>query len=195
MPRHLATVLLLLGLPTLALAHGGADLGHAHGALRSMAAGFAHPFAGWDHLAAMVAVGLWGSLTRQPLWRAPLAFSGALLAGALLGLSGIALPAIEPMIAASLLVLGLLVASGARLPWGMGVALVAGFAVFHGAAHGTELAGPQAGLALAGMVLATASLHALGLGLGMALRGRSAWLPRLAGGAVALFGATLLALP
>ena len=44
-----------------------------------------------------------------------------------------------------------------------------------------------------GMVLATALLHAAGLGFGWTLRRRGAWLPRAVGAAVALFGATLLA--
>ncbi len=70
------------------------------------------------------------------------------------------------------------------------------FALFHGLAHGAELAGGHAAAALAGMVLSTAALHAAGIGLGIALRrpstGAGRWASRLAGLAVAAFGATLL---
>ena len=42
------------------------------------------------------------------------------------------------------------------------------------------------------MVVATVVLHSAGLGLGLALRERQAWLPRLVGGGVAVFGVALL---
>ena len=105
------------------------------------------------------------------------------------------LPAgVEPMIAASLLVLGLLVATRLRLAAPAAALLVGAFAVFHGIAHGHELAGqPDAAATLAGMLVATVALHAAGIACGWALRHRSRWLPRLAGAAVALFGVALLA--
>jgi hydrogenase/urease accessory protein HupE len=63
-----------------------------------------------DHLAAMLAVGAWSALTVTPAWRAPAAFVALLVAGALAGFAGLWVPGVEPMIAASVLVLGLLVA-------------------------------------------------------------------------------------
>ncbi|MGJ7484833.1 HupE/UreJ family protein [Variovorax sp. LT2P21] len=182
-------------LPLLASAHVGAD-GAAHHDI-GFAQGFLHPFTGMDHLAAMVAVGLWSALIarsdRDVLW-APVGFAAMLLAGALVGLAGVQVPAVEPMIAASLLVIGLLVVTRLRLPGPAAAALVGVFAVFHGVAHGHELAsGHGAPLAIAGMVLATALLHAGGIAIGWALRQRTVWLPRVAGAAVALFGAALLA--
>lgn len=181
-------------LPLLASAHVGAD-GAAHHDI-GFAQGFLHPFTGMDHLAAMVAVGLWSALiarsARDVLW-APVGFAAMLLAGALVGLAGVQVPAVEPMIAASLLVIGLLVVTRLRLPGPVAAAVVGAFAVFHGVAHGYELSGDHgAGLAIAGMVLATALLHAGGIALGWALRRRTAWLPRVAGAAIALFGAALL---
>ena len=195
--RRLAAVTagLLLALPALALAHTGTDAGlhhDAHDATGALAAGFAHPFSGLDHLAAMVALGLWSAMTARRAWIAPLAFAGTLLVGALLGLAGVTLPVVEPMIAVSLLALGLLLASNARLPAAAGALMAAGFALFHGLAHGAELAGPTAAFALIGMVAATALLHGAGIGIGLLLRSRAAWLPRVAGTAVALFGIALL---
>ena len=177
-------LLLLLATAGAAQAHPGADAGAHHGFM----AGLLHPFTGADHLAAMLAVGLWSAGTARRRWLAPLGFVSLLLVGALLARSGFTLPAVEPMIAASLLVAGLLLASPWRAP--LAVPLLAGFALFHGAAHGQELGGNAA---LAGMVLGTALLHLAGIALGVEMQKRSVWLPRAAGAAVALFGLGLLA--
>jgi len=189
-----ALVALAAILPAAAFAHTGVD-GHAH---LNFMTGFLHPLTGMDHLAAMVAVGLWSALAARRagpglLW-GPLGFAGMLLAGALLGLQGMQIPAVEPMIAASLLVTGLLVVTRWHVP-GIAAALIVGvFAVFHGLAHGYELAeAPSALATLSGMLAATVLLHLTGLGAGWALRSANAWLPRAAGAAVALFGVTLLA--
>jgi len=185
--------LLLAALPLIASAHTGADSGHHHG----FVAGFLHPLAGADHLAAMVAVGLWSALTARRAWPdllwAPLGFAAMLLVGAVAGLGGVQLPAVEPMIAASLLVLGLLVLTQRRLPGLAAAALVGVFAVFHGIAHGQELAGESAAATtLAGMLAATLVLHGAGIAIGRSLRQSHRWLPRLAGAAVAMFGIALL---
>ncbi|RRH85071.1 HupE/UreJ family protein [Variovorax beijingensis] len=194
--RHNASktlALIAMLLPLAASAHTGADGGMHHG----FATGFLHPLTGADHLAAMVAVGLWSALAARRAWPdllwAPLAFAGMLLVGALMGLAGVQLPAVEPMIAASLLVLGLLVATRIHLPAAAAAALVGVFAVFHGVAHGHELAGEQgAALTLAGMVGATVLLHLAGIALGWSLRHANAWLPRAAGAGVVALGAALL---
>ena len=178
-----------------ALAHTGVDV-HAH---VGFASGFLHPFTGLDHMAVMLAIGLWSALVaqkfgREMLW-GPLAFANVLLLGAALGMEGVAIPAVEPMIAASLVATGLLVLT--RLPLrGVGAALLAGaFALSHGLAHGYELAANvNAFPALAGMVTATLLLHTMGLALGWSLRGANVWVPRVLGGAVAAFGSALLIL-
>jgi urease accessory protein len=188
-----APLLLIAALPLAAAAHTGADAGLHHG----LVAGFLHPLTGPDHVAAMVAVGLWSALAARRAWPdllwAPLGFALMLLAGSLLGLAGVQLPAVEPMIAASLLVLGLLVFTQRRLPALAAAALVGVFAVFHGVAHGQELAGESgAALTLAGMLAATVLLHAAGIAIGWALRHGHRWMPRVAGAAVAIFGIALL---
>lgn len=191
--RHIRTFLLGLAalLPVWALAHTGLD-GGAHHA-RGFVAGLLHPLTGADHLGAMLSVGLWSALTARRLWVTPLAFVSMLLVGTLIGLAGLRLPAVEPMIAVSLLVLGLLVATRTHAPAALAVALVGLFAVFHGVAHGSELAGDASiWPTLAGMLLCTVALHVTGLGLGLALRSRSPWWPRLAGGAVTTLGGALL---
>ncbi len=172
----------LAALPLVAAAHPG------HGEASSFAQGFAHPFTGVDHLLAMLAVGVWSALVfERRAWLLPLTFAAMLLAGALWGVQPLGW--VEPAIAASLLCVGLLVATGLALPLALGALLVGGFALAHGAAHGSELAhGP----AFAGMVLASALLHAAGLLAGRALRVRERWLRASLGSGVALFGAALL---
>jgi len=178
-----------------ALAHTGLN---AHQQMGFMS-GFLHPFTGLDHLAVMLAIGLWSALIaqkfgREMLW-GPLAFANMLLVGAALGLEGVNVPAVEPLIAASLVAAGLLVLT--KLPLrGVGAAMLAGtFALFHGLAHGYELAdNVNAFQSLAGMVSATVLLHTIGLALGWSLRGAHVWVPRLIGGAVAALGSALLLL-
>ena len=175
----------LLALPALALSHTGADGGAHHG----FAAGFLHPFTGIDHLLAMLLVGAWSATLQRRWWLAPLAFIALLLVGALLASAGLALPAVEPVIALSVVLLGALLATRTQWPAAAMAAVAALFALFRGAAHGSELVGMGA---LGGMVLATALLHGAGLLAGRALQPRSAWWPRAAGVAASLFGAALL---
>ena len=188
--KNRAFILLGLLWPALpALAHTGALGDHVH---PGFMAGLLHPFTGIDHLAAMLAVGVWSALAVRPVWVAPLAFVALLGAGALGGLAGVAVPGVEPMIAASLLVTGLLIATRAQWPV-RAAALGAGlFAFFHGAAHGMELSGVGVAQALAGMLIGSAALHLTGIGLGRWVFDQRRWLSAMAGGAVALLGSALL---
>lgn len=189
--RTAAVATSLAALPLWAAAHVGGDA-HVHD---GFAGGFLHPFSGIDHLVAMLAVGCWSALLARPrrpdLWLVPLGFVVVLVLGALLGAGGVALPAVEPMVAASLVALGLLVARPVRWPTAAAVALVGVFALFHGHAHGTEVAGAAA---LAGMALGSVLLHATGVAAGLLVRRRNPWWPRVAGAATLLFGASLLVL-
>lgn len=184
----------LATLPFAAMAHVGGHP-HTHGLADSFAQGFMHPFTGLDHLAAMLAVGAWSALAVRPAWRAPAAFVALLMLGALAGFSGMWVPGVEPMIAASVLVLGLLVAVHKRMPWGAAAALAGVFAFFHGAAHGYELAGDggaAAFAALAGMAAGSAVLHVAGMVLGHAVMQRHQWIARAGGVATALLGVFML---
>jgi urease accessory protein len=178
-----------------AYAHPGYEhVAEASGMAASAAEGFLHPLTGADHLCAMIVLGVWSAMTGKRAWTAPLAFASVLLIGALLGLARVPLPAVEPMIAVSLLVLGLLAATRARLPDGAGAAVAGLFALFHGHAHGYEL--PESAIVLpyiAGFMAATVSLHCLGIAGGLALRRGAGWLARLAGLGVAAYGMLLLA--
>lgn len=197
--RTAGTIAAIASVP--ALLYGAAAAAHpwtehiaeTGGMAASAMAGLLHPLTGADHLCAMIAVGIWSAMTARRAWMAPLAFAGVLLAGALLGLARLPMPGVEPMIAASLLVLGLMVATQARLPDWAGAGIAALFAFFHGHAHGAEL--PETAIAAAyigGFMLATLALHGAGIGAGMLLRRAHAWVPRVTGLGVALYGAALL---
>lgn len=157
-------------------------------------AGLLHPYTGLDHVLAMVAVGLWAAQIGGAFrWQAPLAFMGMMAVGGAAGMAGLALPWSETGIAVSVLALGLLLAFAVRLPASLGMALAGLLAVFHGAAHGAELPGTVSPLSYAvGFLLATGSLHAMGLAAGTALQRSSGTLIRLGGAATAGIGAWML---
>ena len=74
----------------------------AHGSTASFAAGVAHPLGGLDHIAVMVAVGLWAALKGgRALWVWPAAFVGVMLVGGALGMAHVPVPFVEPGILAS----------------------------------------------------------------------------------------------
>ena len=131
--------------------------------------GLSHPVSGWDHILAMVAVGLWGAQLGMPaIWVLPVAFPMMMAFGGMLGLMGTPLPGVEIGIAVSGVVLGALVLGAVRMPLAAAVSVVAFFAVFHGHAHGTELqAGQNALLYSLGFVIATGLLHATGIAIGL----------------------------
>jgi urease accessory protein len=160
--------------------------------------GLAHPVSGLDHVLAMVAVGLWGAQLGAPaLWVLPVAFPMMMALGGMLGLIGMPLPGVEVGIATSALVLGALILGQVRLGLPAALAIVAFFAVFHGHAHGTELApGENAILYSLGFVIATGMLHAAGIGIGLIQRWdfgritlRGAGSAIMAGGLFFLWGA------
>jgi len=187
-PFHLATLALLAA--TAAEAHTAHEMGGG------FLSGFTHPFFGFDHVAAMVAVGLWGAFLGAPaIWLLPIVFPVVMAFGGALGVAGLPLPAVETGIALSGVVLGLLVALAVRAPlWVAGV-LVGIFAIFHGHAHGTELptaANPYA--YAAGFVIGTGLLHLAGIAIGtLTATKQGTWAVRAAGAVIAAVGAAFLA--
>lgn len=152
--------------PRAAFAHveTGSATGFVHG--------FVHPISGWDHVLAMIAVGLWGAQLGPPaVWLLPVTFPMVMAFGGMLGLMGIAIPGVELGIAASAIILGVMVLREARPPLAFAAAIVGVFAIFHGHAHGTELPAGASGLLYSiGFVVATGCLHGVGITLGLAHR-------------------------
>ncbi|NGY03144.1 HupE/UreJ family protein [Solimonas terrae] len=178
-----ALILLTTALP--ALAHPGHD-----GASAGFVAGFLHPLLGLDHLLAMTVVGVWAAqLGGRATWLVPCSFVALMAIGGLAATQGYVPPHVEAGIAASLLVLGLLVALRRRLPMPAAMGLVALFALFHGAAHGQELPSlANPGLYAIGFVTTTASLHVAGIALGRVSQRGAGTLARVAGALTAAAG-------
>ncbi|MEZ4869516.1 MAG: HupE/UreJ family protein [Caldilineaceae bacterium] len=175
----------------------------AHGLLpgKGLASGLLHPIGGWDHLLAMVAVGIMSTkLGGRALWRLPLFFVASMAAGYLAGLWGVALPLTEWGVMLSVVVLGLQVALAEHVnqKWTVGNGLIVMlFGLCHGYAHGVEW--PQQTSALwfaSGFLLATIGLHVIGVILGLLWQQGSQpnRLFMLAGSGIAASGVVLVAL-
>jgi hydrogenase/urease accessory protein HupE len=144
------------------------SLAHAHTAGASVNGwhdGFNHPLHGWDHLLAMLAVGIWAAQQRgRAMWLIPLTFVGVMSVGGVAGASGVSLPGVELAISLSVVVFVALVVRRVQLRPGLSAMLVGFFAFFHGFAHGAEMPGSVSLLAFGlGFVVATLLLHGAGL--------------------------------
>ena len=197
MRRNASPILALAALaalvPSVASAHTGV------GATAGFAHGFLHPLTGLDHVLAMVMVGVFAcQLGGRALWLLPATFVGVMALGGALGVAGIGVPFVETRIALSVIVLGAVVALRVKAPTALAMAVVGLFAIFHGHAHGSEMPENAAGAAYGlGFMLATAFLHAAGIGtgflLGWAAERKGALVTRAAGAAAAVAGVALLA--
>lgn len=161
--------------------------------------GLAHPVSGADHIIAMVAIGLWGAVAGgRAVWAWPLVFVTMVLAGFVAATFGLHVPLVQPAIASSIVVLGLLIAFAVKAPLWLGAVIAGLFAFFHGHAHGTEATTAEVGLLAyaCGFSLATAALHGVGIGGGLILAHSSRHsLLRAAGSLIALSGVALIAMP
>lgn len=189
---RLALSALISAIPGVAWAHvgGGETSGYAHG--------FFHPLTGFDHVLAMVAVGMFAAnLGGRALWAVPLTFVSVMAVGGALGIAGGNVPFVEAGIAVSVIVLGAAVALRWEWPVAAAMALVGVFAIFHGHAHGAEMPVDTSGFEYAaGFMIATALLHVAGIAIGLTLAkiGRQ-YAPRLVqagGAAIAIAGIGIL---
>lgn len=145
---------------TFAYAHPGHDVAPA---VFDFAVGFSHPFGGWDHVVAAVAVGFWATrLGGHARWLTPVGFLSGMILGLVFGRTGFAVLGIGQGIAASLLGLGFLIANVQKAPVILGAVLMAVFAVFHGAAH-AAIPHANLGLPIFGIVAGTMCVHLIGL--------------------------------
>jgi urease accessory protein len=184
--RFFSLALLTVTFAAVAHAHPGHD---GHELTWDFSGGVLHPLSGWDHLLAMISVGLWAALLGgRARWIIPAAFVATMMATAMLAPHGPVPSLIEQGIAVSILGLGLLIAFGVRLPIFFGIILITLFAAFHGWAHGAELPEHTSGLFYgAGFVLSTIFLHGIGIGLGYSAQHYPRAL-RAAGATVAICG-------
>lgn len=193
MPRlFLPAAAILTAAASPALAHTGAE------AVSGLSAGFSHPIGGLDHVLAMVAVGILATqLGGKSLLFVPASFVGMMIVGGVLGINGIAIPMVELGIVGSLVLLGLVIAIGRRMPMGLATVFVGMLAIFHGHAHGTEMpmtaSGAEYGI---GFVMATMGLIAIGAGMSIGVQKFAEKIApvaaRASGGAIAATGGLLL---
>lgn len=184
-PRRLAFAAFLV-VTSLAQAHPG------HGP-QDLIGGFLHPLTGWDHLLAMVSIGAWAALMGgRSRWVMPASFLALMAVGAFEGRNLGPIPGLDQAIAASVVVLGLLLVFAVRLPAFDGAVIAGLFALFHGYAHGSEMSGSSLLPYSAGFAAATALLLGAGVLLGTLARRSPALVPRAAGAAVAIAGAWLI---
>jgi urease accessory protein len=179
----------LLVFPSIAMAHTG--VGDTSGFMH----GFSHPIYGFDHLLAMLAVGLWAvQIGGRATWIVPSAFVAVMVLGGILGFSGVPLPFVETGILASVLILGVFIAGAFRLPTIISVLIVGIFAMFHGYAHGAEMPTSIGAASYSlGFAFSTAVIHSVGIASGLGLRQLNfEKLSRYAGGAIMLSGLYLV---
>jgi len=164
-----------------------------HTDFSGLTGGLIHPWLGLDHILAMAAVGFWAAqMGGRARWLVPCSFVAMMCGGAGLGLRATPVPFVEQAILASILVLGLLIAASVRLPLAASMLLVGSFALFHGLAHGSEIAKQTFAFPyFVGFVLATVMLHLIGFTSGF-LAQRQARLLWVRGAGVGVFAAGLL---
>lgn len=161
-----------------------------------LASGVTHPLLGWDHVLAMVAVGIISTqIGGRAIWKVPATFVSFMVVGGLLATSGFAMPIAQTGIALSVLIFGVVIAFSKKIPINAATVCVALFAIFHGHTHGEEIpliASPA--LYTAGFVLSTTALHIMGVLIGHAARKtkRTLALLRYAGAGVSLIGLLFL---
>lgn len=163
MKKSLITFIgIMLILPNLAYAHtvpgGGGFM-----------SGFSHPVLGFDHLLAMLSVGILSAqMGGKAIWKVPATFVAVMLVGGILGMEGIKLFSVELGIILSVLALGFSIASEKKFPAFLAMIFVGFFAIFHGHAHGSEmpyLAKPM--YYALGFVTGTAAIHIAGVFIGL----------------------------
>lgn len=155
-------LLALYLLPSLASAHSNND---GDGFM----AGFTHPVFGFDHLLAMISVGILSSqLGGSHIWRVPTVFVTSMVLGGAMGIAQIPLPLGELGIALSVIVLGMAIVCADQdmnphLPY----LFVGIFGIFHGHAHGLEMPGSASpAFYTFGFLISTSLLHIVGVIIG-----------------------------
>lgn len=158
----------------LSLVSGGA-MAHPGDHAIGFGEGLLHPWRGLDHVLAMLAIGVWAAQQGgRALLLVPISIVLTMAFGAWLGTTGLPMMGAESGVAASVLVL--LIMLGTKTSPLIG-SLAAVFALLHGQAHGATLGGVGVWTHFAGLALSTAMLHGLGVLLMLALRNRGSWIP------------------
>ena len=185
---HALILALFMGLvPQIVYAHDGSTVPFG-----GFLSGLVHPVLGYDHLLAMLSVGILSAqIGGRAIWTVPATFVGIMAVGGALGLIDIGLGATELGIAISLVLLGAIIAAERTLPVRLAMLGVGFFAIFHGYAHGTEMPTTAEPVLYAlGFMTGTALIHIAGVVIGDIFKHyeRGKIILRVGGGLIALVG-------
>ena len=185
---HALILALFMGLvPQIVYAHDGSTVPFG-----GFLSGLVHPVLGYDHLLAMLSVGILSAqIGGRAIWTVPATFVGVMAVGGALGLIDIGLGATELGIAISLVLLGAIIAAERTLPVRLAMLGVGFFAIFHGYAHGTEMPTTAEPVLYAlGFLTGTALIHIAGVVIGDIFRHyeRGKMILRVGGGLISLVG-------
>jgi urease accessory protein len=174
-------------IPSVVFAHEGGNM-----PIGGYLTGLIHPVLGYDHLLAMLSVGILSAqIGGRAIWTVPATFVGVMAVGGVLGLTTLTLGPVELGIAISLVLLGLVIAAERKLPILLAMLGVGFFAIFHGFAHGAEMPETaQPVLYALGFLTGTIGIHITGVLIGD-IAGhyeRGKMLVRVGGGLIALVG-------
>jgi len=142
--------------------------------MNGLLSGLGHPIIGLDHLAAVVGVGILAGLAARGIVPV-LAFSAAVIAGVVVHLAGIGLPAGEFLVGLSTLVIGGLVIVRSKLSPALAVALFALAGLVHGHTLGEAIVGAEptpVAAYLAGLFVVQSALAVAAYALTLAVMSR-----------------------
>lgn len=187
------TLAILMGLiPSVVHAHDGSQVPFG-----GFLSGLVHPVLGYDHLLAMLSVGILSAqIGGRAIWTVPATFVCIMAIGGALGLFDIGLTSTELGIAASLVLLGAIIAAERKLPILLAMTGVGFFAIFHGYAHGSEMPTTAEPVLYAiGFLTGTALIHIAGLVIGDIAKHyeRGKMLLRVGGGLISVIGVLFIA--
>ena len=200
MVRLLLAAIAVLSVSAPALAHHPMGGTTPSTLMEGLLSGFGHPVLGFDHFAFILAAGLLAAPRTRALLL-PIAFVGGSFAGSLLHLQGVDLPGGEFLIAGSVILMGLLLASARRIDDGLFAGLLGLAGLLHGHALAEAIFGAEAtpliaylgGLAVTEYAISAAVVIGWRL-LAPVWLGALPRFSRFAGAGVAAIGAVFLAL-
>jgi len=148
--------------------------------LQGLLSGLGHPVIGFDHLAAIVGVGILAALAGRSA-AVVLAFSVAVIAGVGLHLAKIDLPASELFVGLTTLLIGGLVIARQSMGAGLAALLFAIAGLVHGYALGESIVGAEASPLVAYLLGLLVIQTAIGISVYAAVRSLARWPARTAG--------------
>jgi urease accessory protein len=164
--------------------------------LEGLLSGLGHPVVGLDHLAFLIALGVAVGIRGLNLLM-PVLFVGMSAIGVALHLNGVTVPAAEFLVASSLLVVGAMIARGARPALSVWAGVFALAGLLHGYSYGESIFGAESTPLWAYLIGLAVIQTFLAIAIVVTVRTRTAFAvspaPPLAGAAIAGIGLAVMA--